>query len=179
MIGLAKHFALSVKIGLLVACTAVSVQGVHKIYITSEQAEALCDQLFHMIKKDNFEPDLIIGLSRGGLVPLGYLAGEKLFDVRTVYSLGVQSYDRMQQGNISLVFPFHIDDIKQFHSILVIDDIVDTGKTIAFVKELFEKHGITATVKFAALYYKSQRSFMKPDYYVEETDDWVVFPWQS
>jgi len=52
---------------------------------------------------------------------------------------------------------------------IVVDDIADTGITLKKCGNLY----LTATI-----FYK-QRSEIKPDFYVEETDKWIVFPWED
>jgi len=55
-----------------------------------------------------------------------------------------------------------------FGPILIVDDIADTGKTLS--KTDPKMHS-------ACLYYK-KRSIVKPTYYAEETENWIVFPWE-
>lgn len=53
--------------------------------------------------------------------------------------------------------------------ILVVDDIADTGKTLLKYQQ--------SRYKLATLYYK-KRSIVKPHFYAEETENWIVFPWE-
>jgi len=81
-------------------------------------------------------------------------------------------------GLIVGVYLSHLLDIKLISEInnsilnnfkiLVVDDIADTGKTLTE----FESKADLATI-----YYKP-RSIIKPTYYVEETVNWIVFPWE-
>jgi len=60
--------------------------------------------------------------------------------------------------------------------ILVVDDVADSGKSLKLVREvLLEKGAID--VKIAAIYYKPW-SITKPDFYMRDTDAWVIFPWE-
>lgn len=149
-----------------------------KQYVSPEDMKKMCYELYTKIKKDDFKPDLLLGLARGGLIPLGYLAGEKMFNQRSVYSLGVQSYEGMeQQTEIKFTTPLDLKYIQQFKNILLIDDLVDTGKTIKYVKEVLRTALPEETnIRVAVLFYKPKNSKIKPDYYVEETDSWLVFP---
>lgn len=131
-----------------------------------------------MIKNDNYSPDLLIGLSRGGLQPVGLLAGEKQLNLRNVATIALTSYDGSKQGDIDVVMPLHLEDYKKYTSILIVDDLVDSGKTMLFIKKLLENALPESTIKVAVLYYKPT-SKIKPDYFVEETEDWVVFPWEN
>lgn len=150
-----------------------------KKVITADQIGSLCEQLYAQISADNFKPDLIIGLSRGGLVPLGYLSGETMFDMRNVITIGLKSYEKSKQSDISIIFPLQQEVIKSAKSILVVDDLVDTGKTILFITKLLKEHNPHANIKVATLLYKPTSALCSPDYYVQETDQWIVFPWEK
>ena len=80
-------------------------------------------------------------------------------------------------GVTSLVAGYFLVDLfKRFKSVLIIDDLVDSGKTVDFIVKLFKKEMPKDTmIKVAALYYK-KKSIVKPDYYIEATTDWIVFP---
>src|SRR6266481_1655671 len=83
---------------------------VNKVTFSAEQIERMCVKLHGIIKKDAFTPDLILAVSRGGLVPTGFLVNEKMFDMRNVSVICIKSYSDMKQGGMSLVMPFHIED---------------------------------------------------------------------
>lgn len=57
------------------------------------------------------------------------------------------------------------------HSVLIVDDIVDTGKTLDYFKD---------TQYIASLFYKPRASFI-PNFYAQECKDyeWIVFPWET
>ncbi len=160
-------------------CSAVSGDEVKKHYVDWQEVEKLCDTVYEIIKQDDFEPDLIIGLSRGGLIPLGYLANEKMFDIRDTLSIAVRSYDKTKQGSITLRLPVHTEDLQRYKSILIVDDLIDSGKTIAFVMNLLKQDLPDAIIKSAVLFYKPASASVKPDYYAQETTDWIVFPWEA
>jgi hypoxanthine phosphoribosyltransferase len=60
--------------------------------------------------------------------------------------------------------------------ILLVDDVVDTGKSAVLVKRHLSRQGAKET-KLLTLYYKPW-SVVKPDFYSKETSDWIVFPWE-
>ncbi|MGE0207493.1 MAG: phosphoribosyltransferase, partial [Candidatus Babeliales bacterium] len=62
--------------------------------------------------------------------------------------------------------------------ILIVDDLVDTGETMKFLIEALKDSLPKTTIKIATLYYKPT-SCIKPDYYIEETTNWIVFPWEK
>lgn len=160
--------------------TSVSAQDlvIHKTYVSSEQIKEMCLTLYNKIKSDNFTPDFLVGLSRGGLVPLGFLAGEQMFDNRATKILNLKSYTKAgNQTELKVLLPMHLEDLKDAKSLLIIDDMVDSGKTLDYVYALFKRTFTNAVIKTATLFYKTS-SKIKPDYYVQETEDWIVFPWE-
>lgn len=158
---------------------------VKKRYVTMETIQSMCASIHAKVTANpgspSFDPDFIIGLSRGGLIPLGFLAGEAMFNNRNVKTISVASYtDEGNQSTLKLLFPIsaaELEFLRKFKSILVVDDLVDSGKSLACVTSLLKKNLPESNIKIAALFYK-RRSELKPDYYVEETEDWIVFPWE-
>lgn len=57
--------------------------------------------------------------------------------------------------------------------ILIIDDIIDSAETIRAVRKKIRKSGTDVAVMF-----KKPWSGITPDYYLQETDKWIVFPWE-
>ena len=151
---------------------------VEKKYVDNKMVEDFCFKLYEKIEKDGFKPDLLVGLSRGGLVPLGYLSNEAMLDIHNTLSISIASYKDKKQGQLTLRMPFHGEDVQQFKTILVIDDLADSGKTLEFVLSLLQENNPDAVIKTATLFYK-KKSVIVPDYYIEETDQWIVFPWEK
>lgn len=60
--------------------------------------------------------------------------------------------------------------------VLLVDDVADTGKTLAAATSYISMHG-PEEVKTATLYLKPW-SMLQPDYYGEVTDAWIIFPWE-
>mgnify|MGYP000873808469 CR=1 FL=1 len=150
-----------------------------KTYVDLAQIKSMCSQLHTQVLQGNFNPDVLVGITRGGIVPLGLLAGEHMFNNRNIRMISIASYEGMdKQKELKLLTSIHIDDYKGFKKILVIDDIVDTGDTIKHVLGLLNEYLPQAIIKSAALFYK-KKSCMEPNYYVQETSDWIVFPWEE
>lgn len=150
-----------------------------KELVSYDQAGLMCDTLYTRITKDNFVPTLIIGLGRGGWMPATHLAGERCFDNRNLISIGVQSYEKTERGNIKFTDRFPIEAIQENQSILIVDDIADTGKTLQVVQDLIKTHNAQALIKTAVLYCKSESSCLIPNYFIYDTNKWVEFPWEK
>lgn len=151
----------------------------HKTFIDLKKVRGMCADVCGKVKDDGFEPDLLVGITRGGLIPTGLLAGEKMFHNKNILTISVASYtDDHQRKDLILRAPVHFEDFKRFKNILLIDDIVDSGQTITFVLQLLKANLPDAIIKTVSLYYKPC-SILVPDYFVEQTDDWIVFPWEN
>jgi len=104
-------------------------------------------QLCSMIKLDRFY-HTVYGISRGGVIPAVWIS---------------------HQADLK-----YIDDVSLItKKTLVVDDIVDSGKTISF---LYKYLGFEPDV--AVLYYKKE-SIIKPKYMIHVTNKWIVFPYEQ
>jgi hypoxanthine phosphoribosyltransferase len=65
--------------------------------------------------------------------------------------------------------------VKGFN-VMVVDDVADTGESLKVAVEHLEACGAKA-IRTATLYYKPQSCF-KPDFFIVQTEQWVVFPWE-
>lgn len=133
-------------------------------------------ELAQQIADSGFNPDIIIAVARGGLLPAGalsYSLGVKLSD-----AINVEFYTDVQE---TLPDPVLLEPLLDTESIsnkklLVVDDVADSGRTLHLVLNLLKQHG--AEVRSAVLYGKS-RSEIAPDYVWKHTDEWIVFPWSA
>ncbi|MGC7380965.1 phosphoribosyltransferase, partial [Xanthomonas citri pv. citri] len=60
--------------------------------------------------------------------------------------------------------------------VLVVDDVVDSGRTLALVLELLRGYGAECR---SAVIYEKPRSEVRPDFSWNSTDEWIVFPWSA
>lgn len=143
-------------------------------YLGWGQIEGLVDRLLERLPRDY---DALLAITRGGLVPAGLIA-EKI-NQRNVMVAAVMFYtEEGETLDEPLFLQFPSDALLIRKRILIIDDIWDTGQTAMSVKERIEAAGGEAEI--AVLHYKPTHSIYKekPDYYVVETDRWIVYPWE-
>ena len=130
--------------------------------------------LAEKIRKNNFKPDIIVGVSRGGWPPARVMSdlldNPNLANVRAEFYLGVAE----TKGEPTLTQSVSMTIAGK--KVLVVDEVADTGKSLKLVKEHIIEKGATE-VKIATVYYKPW-SIVKPDYYERETSKWIVFPWE-
>ena len=70
----------------------------------------------------------------------------------------------------------HVHDINHLGDIECVDDVADSGKSLVAAVNHIKEMG-AKEIKTATLYYK-RHSIIKPDYYINETQSWIVYPWE-
>jgi hypoxanthine phosphoribosyltransferase len=141
--------------------------------LTWEQLEDLIARLVRQLPRDY---DAILVITRGGLVP-GCLISEKM-DIRCILVAAVMFYTGVGETlDHPLFLQFPPDPLLAGKRILIVDDIWDSGRTAVNVKERVLTAGAEAEV--AVIHYKPRNSLFeeRPDYYVVETEAWIVYPW--
>jgi hypoxanthine phosphoribosyltransferase len=133
-------------------------------------------ELARQIADDSFQPDIILGIARGGLIPTGSLG--YALSIKNCYMINVEYYtDVDQRLEVPVILPPYLELVDLHDSkVLVVDDVADTGHTLAKVHE-FVAHSVRET-RTAVLYEKSA-SVIKCDYVWRRTDKWINFPWSS
>ena len=133
-----------------------------------------CKKVSKKMKKDNFKPDIVIALSRGGFVPARNICD--MLIIKDLVSIKVDHWGitANKDGKAKIRYPLNADLTGK--NVLIVDDITDTGESMIvsanFIKDLNPAEIRTAT----ALHIKTSK--FKPDYYGEEIDwKWVIFPW--
>lgn len=115
----------------------------------------------------------ILAIARGGLTFAHFLA-EKL-QVRAVYGIPISTYFNRQKVTSPVLSS--LPDLSHFSSILVVDDIADTGETLELVvKTLTTSYPLLKITTFT-LFWKPTSQF-KPDFYFHTTTRWVHFFWE-
>lgn len=117
----------------------------------------------------------IVCITRGGLVPAAIVARE--LEIRLIETICIASYhDGFKQGQIEIIK--HVENRlieeagKEGEGILIIDDLVDTGKTAKVVRDLLPK------AHFATVYAKPKGRPLVDTFVTEVSQDtWIYFPW--
>jgi hypoxanthine phosphoribosyltransferase len=132
--------------------------------------------LAETVASDEWRPDIVVAVARGGLTVAGALS----------YALGVKNC-----GTINVEFYTGVDErlpepvlhppmldapALDGKRVLLVDDVSDSGRTLAKVVGLLGEAG--AEVRSATLYVKP-RTVLVPDFAFRETSDWIVFPWSA
>lgn len=132
-------------------------------------------QLAREIADDDYVPDLILSVARGGLL-VGAALGYAL-DVKSTWVLNVEFYTGVDERlDVPVLLPPvpELDDLASSR-VLIADDVADTGETLRIVKELCSA---AADVRCAVLYEKPG-SVVAGEYVWRQTDLWIDFPWSA
>ena len=113
----------------------------------------------------------VVGITRGGLVPAMIVARE--LDIRVVDTISVRSYSHQAQSQEAVVIKSPQAGLMgDGTGILIVDDLVDTGKTLELVRRLYPG------AHFATVYAKPSGKPMVDSYITEVSQDtWIFFPW--
>jgi xanthine phosphoribosyltransferase len=117
--------------------------------------------------------EAIVTVTRGGLVPAAIVARE--LDLHLVETICIWSYNHVQQGGLKVlkgVAPELLQ--KRGEGVLIVDDLVDTGKTARVVRDLLPN------AHFATVYAKPMGRPLVDTFITEVSQDtWIHFPWDT
>ena len=112
----------------------------------------------------------VVAITRGGMAPAMIIARE--LDIRTVDTVSVKSYDHQSQAAAQVLKSPDASLVGDGEGILVIDDLVDSGKTLEVVRDMLPK------AHFATVYAKPKGRPMVNSFITEVSQDtWIFFPW--
>lgn len=142
-------------------------------------------QLSQMIKSacaaSGEQFDTIVVIPRGSYYPVNIIGRELGFNSVNYLHACIGSYS---DGSVTSRGEFALGQMPTDEEVigkklLIIDEVCDKGQTLKFLDERLKKQG-AKLVRTAVLHYKpaqSETGFI-PDWFVEETDKWIVYPWE-
>ncbi len=164
----------------------MSADAIPKTFISADQLLADSMALGMKILRAGFRPSHIVGVWRGG-APVGIAVQEVLeyhglqtdhIAIRTSSYYGID-----KQAALVKVYAldYLVDNLRPENSVLIVDDVFDSGRSIeAILAELAKRcrNNLAHDIRVATAYYKPARNKtnLKPDFYVHETDKWLIFP---
>lgn len=164
----------------------------HKRFIAADDLLLDSFQLAADIFEAGFRPDFLVGLWRGGsAVGIAVQEGLDYFGVktdhisiRTSYT-GLSAYSQMVDKAESIRvhgLQYLLENLCNEHSLLIVDDVYSTGSSVnAVIQTLSNKtrRNLPHDIRIATVWYRStDRTIRPPDYYVHETTDWLILPYE-
>lgn len=156
-----------------------------KVYLSAQGLLEDSAKLAIQVFESGFRPDFIVGVWRGG-APVGIMVQEVL-DVLGVEAdhIAIRTSSYTGIGERSRHVKVHgltylIKRLESEHSLLIVDDVYDSGlsiqQTITDLTKACKKN--TPDIRVATPYFKpkNNKTDRSPEYYVHESDEWLVFP---
>lgn len=132
-------------------------------------------ELAQKISEERKVFDAIVSIGRGGNCPSRIIAD--FLNIHTIYNITVSYYVDIKQKKRapSVTQPLGVQ-LKGKH-VLVCDDVSDSGDSLSLVRKHLQDLGC-ASITTVTLYIKSWTKFI-PDYYMRDSEAWIVFPWEQ
>ena len=127
------------------------------------------------IKRDHFNPDIVVTIARGGYVPARIICDH--LDIYNLTSIRITHYTggstKQEQARLSIPLSIDIKGMK----VLLVDDVDDTGDTLNLALEHLESFQ-PEIIKTAVLHHKVVATSI-PDYYAVTVRKWrwIIYPW--
>ena len=133
-------------------------------------------QLAEQVVASGFLPEVVVAVARGGLLPGGAVA--YALGTKGIGTLNVEFYTDIGQTLAPpRALPPLLDTAEPPGAgVLVVDDVADSGRTLALVMSMLADKGVQAR---SAVLYTKPSSIIRPDYSWKNTDRWITFPWSA
>jgi len=127
------------------------------------------------ILRDEFQPDFVIAIGRGGYVPARVVCDFLEMGALTAIKIEHWAMGARRREEARLLFPLNVDISGK--KVLVVDDVTDTGETLLEASTHLAKHD-PAEVRTAVLHHKVSARF-QPDYFTRKVVKWrwIIYPW--
>ncbi|QPH86524.1 phosphoribosyltransferase [Campylobacter concisus] len=122
--------------------------------------------------KDEFDPEVILAVARGGLT-LGHSLAVAL-ENRNLFTLNSIHYE--DTNKLDTINIFNVPDLSKYTKILLVDDIIDSGESMVEIKRELLKRYPNLDIKIATVFYK-EKALLLPEFKVKEAHDWIEFFW--
>jgi hypoxanthine phosphoribosyltransferase len=143
-------------------------------YVDWDAIYTLCIQTYDKIRSDGFNPDLIVGIARGGWVPARILAD--FFVTTSTANVKVEFYHGIYETQEEPYIAQPVSGETRWKRVLLVDDISDTGNSLKATINHLQSRKV-ADLRTVCLHIKPWTKQL-PNYYAESTEAWVIYPWE-
>lgn len=150
-------------------------------HVSWGEVESLCERLARRIRAEYGKQDVVLAVTRGGMVPATMLA--QALELRNILTATVIFYKDNGDQFFGMTEPrflsFPAADALAGQAVLVVDDVWDSGRTASAVRKRVERAEPKSVVT-AVLHFKPTQSTESggPDVYAEDANDWIIYPWE-
>lgn len=157
-----------------------------KVYLDAQELLEDSFRLAAEIYHSGFRPTFIVAVWRGG-APIG-IAVQEYFAYQGVktdhIAIRTSAYSGIDERSRKVAvygLSYLIKNLTHRDSLLIVDDVFDTGRTVeAIIEEIGTKlrRNTPEDIRVAVPYYKPTRNQteLEPDYYLHETERWLKYP---
>ena len=171
---------------------ATAKKTMHKNYIAANDLLLDSFRLAASIHAFGFRPDFLVGLWRGGSavgiavqegldhfgIPTDHIAIRTSYRGQASYAEMVDKADEIRVHGLQYL----LENLCGEHSLLIVDDVYSTGSSVkAVIEQLARKtrRNLPRDIRTASVWYRpSERTLKAPDFFVHETDEWLVLPYE-
>ena len=164
----------------------------NKTYIAADDLLLDSFKLAVNIVNSGFKPDFLVGLWRGGsAVGIAVQEGLDFLGCKTDH-IAIRTSYKGQEGYREMVdkadairahgLRYLHERVCAEHSMLIVDDVYSTGSSVnAVIKQLAKKsrRNLPQDIRIATVWYRpTEKTIRAPDFYVRETADWLILPYE-
>ncbi|MCJ7450154.1 MAG: phosphoribosyltransferase [Candidatus Nanohaloarchaeota archaeon QJJ-9] len=147
----------------------------NKQHLAYGELEKAINELYREIEESGFSPDSVVSIHRGG-DPLGIRISHRFNIPQGI--VNANHYDGEERQEIVEIQGKILEPVEG--DVILVDDIVDTGKTMEEVEKKLEGYEKVDCIKTASIHTK-ERTVYKPDFTYSNIDSsiWIVYPWEE
>jgi hypoxanthine phosphoribosyltransferase len=157
-----------------------------KLFVSANSLLQDSMELARLIVRSGFRPTFLVAMWRGG-APIG-IAVQEVLEYHSIHAdhIAIRTSSYTGIGNEPKTVRVHALDylvsrLSADDELLLVDDVFDSGRSLEAVIAALKdrcRRNLPDRIRIATVYYKParNRSAIVPDYYIRDTDSWLVFP---
>jgi hypoxanthine phosphoribosyltransferase len=130
-----------------------SEKGLQLLHVSWDDVQSLTEEIARQIQESGYVPDVIVAVSRGGFDPARILCDQ--LGIKRLASLQVEYYSDINETSSTPEIVFPLNTEVPDTSILIVDDVSDTGTSLQVARDQF-----------------------RPDFSASVVESWIIYPWE-